>query len=231
MLMMVSAVQQGLNMLKSFCFLLSFFISSHAYAQFYSARGTAPGSFDFYVLALSWSSGFCEKIGDAQGKKQCDIGSNIGFTVHGLWPQYERGFPSDCGYATRPPSSIAMQKTEGVFPDIGLARYEWKKHGTCSGLSPADYFDAVKAARDRIVIPQNFQAPRTLQSLSPVDVIRAFTAENRGLRSDMMAVTCTQGVLEEVRVCFEKDLRSFRTCPEVARQGCRSSQISVPPVR
>ena len=229
--MMGNAVQQGLNMLKSLCFLCVVFISNNVHAQFRAQSGGVPGSFDFYVLALSWSSGFCEATGDVQGKKQCDIGSNIGFTVHGLWPQFERGFPSNCEYATRSPSSIALQKAEGIFPDIGLARYEWRKHGTCSGLSPSDYFDAVRAAKDRIVIPQNFQTPRTLQSFSPVDITRAFTAENRGLRADMMAVTCNKGVLEELRVCFQKDLRSFRTCPEVARQGCRSGQINVPPVR
>ena len=45
--------------------------------------GSAPGAFDFYVLALSWP--------------QCEPGRRLGFVVHGLWPQYERGFPSECG--------------------------------------------------------------------------------------------------------------------------------------
>ncbi len=218
-------------MLKSVSFLLAFFVSSSSFAQFNSQRGGTPGSFDFYVLALSWSSGFCETTGDRQGKRQCEAGSNIGFTVHGLWPQYERGFPSECGFAERSPSQIALQKAVGVFPDIGLARYEWRKHGTCSGLSPGEYFDAVKFARDRVVIPSNFQTPKTEQRWSPTEITRAFTSGNRGLRADMMAVGCKRGVLEEVRVCFEKDLRNFKTCPDVARQGCRSGDVTIPPVR
>jgi ribonuclease T2 len=206
-------------------------INTASYAQYNSNRGGTPGSFDFYVLALSWSSGFCANTGDRQGKQQCDIGSNIGFTVHGLWPQYERGFPSECGFAERSPSYMALQKAEGVFPDLGLARYEWRKHGTCSGLSPADYFDAVKSARVKINVPENFQSPRAEQKFSPIEIIRSFVDNNKGLRADMMAVGCKRGVLEEVRICFEKDLRSFKSCPEVARKSCRGGEVTVPPVR
>ena len=228
---MADAVQQDLKMLKIICFLFVFLAGSNAFAQFNGQRNGTPGSFDFYVLALSWSSGFCEATGDRQGKKQCEAGSNVGFTVHGLWPQFERGFPSDCGFAARAPSQIALQKAVGVFPDIGLARYEWRKHGTCSGLSPGDYFDAVKVARDRVSVPPNFQTPKTEQNWSSAEITRAFTSGNRGLRADMMAVGCKRGILEEVRICFEKDLRNFKTCPEVARQGCRSLEIRVPPAR
>jgi ribonuclease T2 len=32
-----------------------------------------------------------------------------------------------------------------------------------------------------------------------------------------------------VRICFSRDLREFRACPEVARQACRSGEIAVPP--
>ncbi len=231
MLMMAFAAQQGLEMLKVISFLLALLACNNSFAQSNSQHGGTPGSFDFYVLALSWSSGFCETTGDRQGKRQCDTGSNIGFTVHGLWPQFERGFPTDCGFAARSPSQISLQKTIGVFPDIGLARYEWRKHGTCSGLSPGDYFDAVKEARDKVIIPQNFQMPKTEQVWSPAEITRAFTSSNKSLRADMMAVTCKRGILEEVRICFEKDLRSFKTCPEVVRQGCRSGDVNVPSVR
>ena len=103
------------------------------------AQGTSrnvPGSFDFYVLALSWSAGFCANSGDQKGRRQCAAGSKLGFTVHGLWPQFDRGYPSDCGAAGQGPSQIALQRTRGVYPEEGLARYEWRRHGSCSGKSP-----------------------------------------------------------------------------------------------
>ena len=194
-----------------------------------TAAGT-PGSFDFYVLALSWSPGFCATGGAEKARDQCDAGANLGFVVHGLWPQNTHGFPGDCGPAERSPSRQALETTRGVYPDVGLARYEWRKHGTCTGLSPTDYFAEVKSARDAVAIPQAFQTPRDAQTWAPLDIARTFTAANRGLRTDEMAVTCRQGTLEEVRICFAKDLKSFVACPEVARASCHAGGMTVPPV-
>ncbi|MBY0611829.1 MAG: ribonuclease T2 [Beijerinckiaceae bacterium] len=194
-------------------------------------RNGAPGVFDFYVLALSWSSGFCTNTGDSQGRAQCAAGSQLGFTVHGLWPQFERGFPTECSPAARSPSQIALQKTRGVFPDENLARYEWRKHGTCSGQSPSDYFDDVRKARDSVTVPTPFLKPTTPQTWGPLDIKRAFVAANGGLRADMIGIACRSGVLEEVRICLGKDLRGFISCPEVARRGCGTREVTVPPIR
>jgi ribonuclease T2 len=194
-------------------------------------RGGASGDFDFYVLALSWSSGFCEVEGDDKGREQCAKGAGLGFTVHGLWPQNEKGFPTECGPAGRTPSRAAMDVAKDVFPSEPLARYEWRKHGTCSGSSPSDYFRDTKTARDKVTIPKEFQKPDKESRWSPIDIERAFIAANPGLRADMIAVSCRRSVLNEVRICLTKDLRGFRTCEEVDRGGCRTREISVPPVR
>jgi ribonuclease T2 len=195
-------------------------------------RGTAntPGDFDFYVLSLSWSSGFCETPAGARARGQCEAGANLGFVVHGLWPQYEHGYPSDCGPAARFPSRLALQGAQGLYPNDGLARHEWQKHGTCSGKSPTDYFADVRRARDSIVIPAPFVAAKEKQSWTPVDIARAFIAANSRLRPGMLGVACASGVLQEVRICFSKDLRDFHACPEVSRQGCRVREVSVPPI-
>jgi ribonuclease T2 len=190
----------------------------------------APGDFDFYVLALSWSPGFCDTGGEAKAPDQCAPGAGLGFVTHGLWPQYQRGYPSDCDPG-QPVSRVALEAARGVYPSEGLARYEWRKHGTCTGLSPAAYFASVKAARDAIAIPQALRAPRQAQSLSPADVQRVFIAANPGLRPGAMAIGCSRGELEEVRLCLSKDLRRFVDCPEVARAGCRAGVIEATPVR
>ena len=190
----------------------------------------APGRFDFYVLALSWSSGFCASGGAARARTQCDPGAGLGFVVHGLWPQNVHGYPSDCGMTAQSPSRYALAATRGVYPDEGLARYEWRKHGTCSGKSPTDYFADVRAARESIVVPTPFREARTEQTWSPIDIQRAFIAANPRLRPGMLAVACRRGVLEEVRICLSKDLRDFQACPEIVREACRTQQISVPPI-
>jgi len=194
-------------------------------------RGGAAGEFDFYVLALSWSSGFCAVEGDDKRREECASGSGLGFTVHGLWPQNERGYPTDCGPAGRTPSRAAIEIAREAIPSEGLARYQWRKHGVCSGSSPTDYFRDVKAARAKIVIPTAFEKPDRESRWNPIDLERAFIAANPGLRADMIAVSCRRSTLSEVRVCLTKDLRGFRTCEEVDRGGCRQREISVPPVR
>lgn len=206
---------------------LAFAIAAPGQAQ--ERRGGEPGDFDFYVLALSWSSGFCELGGAEKARRQCAPGAGHGFVVHGLWPQFERGFPTECGPAGRTPSRSALDAARGVFPEEGLARYEWRKHGTCAGGSPTDYFADVKRARQAVAIPKPFVAPKEPQTWAPIDIERAFVAANPGLRADHMSVQCKRGVLEEVRICFTKDLRGFRPCPEVNRNACRTREIMVPP--
>ena len=195
-------------------------------------RGTSrPGDFAFYVLSLSWVPGFCAVGGgDEKGRDQCRRGADVGFTVHGLWPQYDHGFPSDCRGNTSLPRA-ALATTDGVYPDEGLARYEWRKHGTCSGLSPFEYFAAVRSARDAVTVPDRFRDPHGDQHLAPGEIVRAFTDANPHLQSGMLAAVCRAGTLDEVRICFSKDLKSFQSCPEVVRDGCRGGDIDVPSVR
>lgn len=190
---------------------------------------SAPGGFDFYVLALSWSPGFCALTDHGKATGQCADGAGLGFVVHGLWPQLEHGYLSDCGDATRNPSRATLAEAAQLFPDAGLARYEWRKHGACTGEAPTDYFTDVRRARDAISIPETFQSPQSEQKVTPRSIAQAFFEKNPRLRPRMMAVICRRNILEEIRFCLTKDLRGFRSCPEVVRAVCRAPQINVPP--
>ncbi|MGU3545876.1 ribonuclease T2 family protein [Methylobacterium sp. A52T] len=196
----------------------------------FGRRGT-PGDFDFYVLALSWSPTYCAGPGARRDDVQCAPGRGLGFVVHGLWPQYASGYPQDCSAVNRAPTRQAMEVAGQVYPSEGLARYEWRKHGTCSGLDPAAYFAAARAARLAVTIPDGLKGGAPPQTLAPIEIARQFVAANRGLRPDMMAVTCTRGQLQEVRICFGKDLRGFTPCPEVARGNCRAPEVSLDAAR
>lgn len=189
-------------------------------------RNGIPGEFDFYVFALSWSPNFCETTGQDRGSPQCEAGRRLGFVVHGLWPQYERGYPTGCAGGRNAPRS-AIDGTGDLYPDPNLARHEWRTHGTCSGLAPTAYFQAVKTARDRVAIPDPLTAVSRDAETTSQSVERAFAAVNPGLRPDMMSVTCRRGALQEVRVCMTRDLSGFRPCPEVDRAACRAGPIRV----
>ena len=64
----------------------------------------APGQFDYYVLSLSWSPSFCETATGNARRQQCGA-RPFSFVVHGLWPQYERGFPESC---LLPPTIVSV---------------------------------------------------------------------------------------------------------------------------
>ena len=98
-------------------FLAAFVALSPGAVSAQDRRQNAPGEFDFYVLALSCG------------------GRPFSFVVHGLWPQYERGFPE---YCQRPAPRLArntMNSMLDLMPAPGLIFNEWDKHGTCSGLA------------------------------------------------------------------------------------------------
>ena len=189
-----------------------------------------PGQFDFYVLALSWSPSYCESAGNRADPAQCRVQKPLGFIVHGLWPQYDRGFPSDCAYNPPRVSDHTIREISDVIPSRSLVIHQWRKHGTCSGLSPEQYFDLTRKAFEKIKIPPLFVESTRWQSVSPPEIENAFRVANPGLQGDMLSVTCDRRNLREVRICLTKDLQ-FRACPQVDRQSCRSPRISLPPIR
>src|SRR5262249_19520688 len=111
-------------------------------------RQNQPGQFDFYVLALSWSPSFCEAAGERGPPPQQQCGARpYSFVVHGLWPQYEKGFPEFCQQpAPRLDRNIVASMLD-LMPAPRLIFNEWDRHGTCSGLSPNAYFENVRKAR------------------------------------------------------------------------------------
>ena len=110
-------------------------------------RQNTPGEFDFYVLSLSWSPSFCEEAaerGNSGRSQQVQCGGRpFSFVVHGLWPQYERGFPEYCDRDSWLDRNI-MTSMLDLMPAPGLIFNEWKKHGTCSGLGARGYFETIR---------------------------------------------------------------------------------------
>ncbi len=183
--------------------------------------GGTPGDFDFYVLSLSWSPTYCA-TDDRPDPVQCN--TPHGFVVHGLWPQYENGFPADC------PSNMPRRVSQGIvdgladiMPGDGLVNHEWQKHGMCAGLNQATYFATLRRAWEAVTLPTGL----TGRSLAPREIEQAFIAVNPAMRQAGIAVACNRGLLQEVRICLTKAL-GFRRCREVDRRGCHLPEITVP---
>nr|WP_210333521.1 ribonuclease [Rhizobium sp. ARZ01] len=196
------------------------------------AAATVPQGhgFDFYVLSLSWSPTWCMDNDAAGRSEQCRSGRNASFIVHGLWPQFERGFPEFCRTreSDRVPTALGQQYLD-IIPSMGLIGHQWRKHGSCSGLSQRDYLAVTRAAFARIAIPDSLEQASG-KRLDTADVESALIKDNPGLTERGIAVTCDGGRLEEIRICLTPGL-DFRDCPEVDRAACKAKTITQPPVR
>jgi ribonuclease T2 len=198
------------------------------------SRQNAPGQFDFYVLSLSWSPSFCAGAAErgaaaATGNVQCGP-RPYSFVVHGLWPQYDNGFPEYCQI---PPPRLdrgVVSSMLDLMPAPRLIFNEWDRHGTCSGQSPRAYFETVRKARAVVKIPPEFTDLKEPLSVTPRAVEEAFIKANPGLSPGAMAVGCDAKRLTEIRLCLSKDLR-FRDCTEIAKRSCSREQLTMPPMR
>jgi ribonuclease T2 len=196
------------------------------------------GKFDYYALVLSWSPTHCSSPQGEDDTLQCGRrdGKRYSFILHGLWPQYTRGWPQDCRTPRRPfvPDTVIDGMLD-IMPSRGLVIHEYRKHGTCSGLDVQGYYTLSRQLFKAIRIPKDYVNPFETQVISPRDLKQAFVDANPGLPADSIAVSCARGDrgrLREVRICFSKDARPIACGPnEDQRKLCQAREMAVPPVR
>ena len=130
-----------------------------------------PGRFDFYVLSLSWSPSFC-KESEERGRPSNDQcrGRPYSFVVHGLWPQYERGFPRDCQVPAPRLSRELTTSLLDLMPAPGLIYQEWDQHGPCSGLAFAAAGYAARVG-EMLLLGGAARSVRAVDAAQPADIL------------------------------------------------------------
>ncbi len=197
-------------------------VESRACAAQGPARGT-PGQFDYYVLALSWSPGFCADAGRARANRLQCADNNFGFVLHGLWPQYrgatkgEPAWPQYCRRVEALPDAL-LRRHLCQQPSAVLMNCEWAKHGTCTGLDAEGYFAAAERLMQRLQLPD---LQRGEQQVG--DLIKAIQTVNTGIKPEHIAVIVRDGTLSEVRLCYSRNLTEYVAC-DPAVGGSRPSR-------
>lgn len=194
------------------------------------AENERAGDFDYYVMALSWSPSWCRLVGDARDAEQCNPNRNTGFVLHGLWPQYEKGWPSYCRTTQRDPSRAQTRDMADIMGSAGSAWYQWKKHGRCAGLSSSDYFETARDAYEQVNRPKVLRQVDRELDLAPSVIEDAFLEANEQLSPDMVTITCKAGALQEVRICLTKTL-DYRRCGLDVIRDCNRGNIDFFPIR
>lgn len=192
-----------------------------------------PARFDYYLLALSVAPAFCEDEPQRKRKyAQCRALSAPGFksvplTLHGLWPnRTDRRHPAYCsgeaggGFCRLPPLRLPADtraRLGRVMPATAdcLDRYQWAKHGSCSGLAEADYFAASAALTERVNRAIGGEIARHMGREVDLAELRRTLERNDPALLDAVTFDCQtprtpdpakrRPMLREVRVHFERN--------------------------
>ncbi len=107
-----------------------------------------------------------------------------------------------------------------ITPSAQLNQHEWAKHGSCMGVTPAQYFDQSHGAVPSLVWPDMDRLSR--RPLTVGQFKDAFARANRGkVPVNAIRVTVTGGRwLDELWLCLDTRLQ-FRRCAAPTRMaGC-----------
>jgi ribonuclease T2 len=187
-----------------------------------------PSSFGYYVLAMTWSPAT---------KDQCTLPP--AFTLHGLWPNYTEAqaigkphaWPQFCAAFAHCETSEDASCAPGVAipPELAafapayvngtLATHEWSKHGSCTSLTPNDFFAAELAAIHAIPHDANPDAVHAGHDMALDELQHAF-----GVSADAVVLGCTASCeLTQVAFCIAKDDRDHPTTATACTPSVTSS--------
>jgi ribonuclease T2 len=191
-------------------------------------RRASSRGFDYYVLALSWAPAFCAHETANRASRECGVGREVGFVVHGLWPERD-AVPAleNCAPVTSVPADI-IERMLSLMPDSGMIQHEWRAHGSCSGLPVEEYFATVQRASESVRIPDFYQHLHRALQTSVSEIERRFAAVNHLHGASSIRVQCRGGEVREVRICLTKELQP-RSCSRSVRD-CRAGQLFMRPI-
>lgn len=229
-------------------------IVSTTQAKHTQKKHNAPGDFEFYLLTLSLAPSFCSLSAANRSKDECRQLTEQQFeqtplTIHGLWPNRAHtsvaNQPANC-------SSVKLQLSDPVRTELTrympggpeLEKHEWDKHGTCSGLSPDDYFAAAVSLAKQMneVVGTVLRDGGMLGAQANVRQLVSGVAAKDATLANSIVVSCLpvpakkghkrDFVVEEVRFTLSKDLKPItaKSVGMAQNAGCPSGVGRIPKV-
>lgn len=226
----------NLSALSGLLILLLLISSAESHSSSKVVVGTTQGAggvadqreFDYFLLSLQWKGSICQRTRYCCSSNGCCRSSGAtGFTIHGLWTDYNDGTWPACCNAAKPFDineitplleglqkywpSLSCSSTSTCHGGRGLFwAHEWEKHGTCSYPVFRDeysYFLAtlnlyLKYNVTEILIENGYVASNT--EMYPLGGI--VSAIQNAVRATPQ-ITCRSGAIEEVHLCFYKDFQ------------------------
>ena len=117
-----------------------------------------------------------------------------------------------------------------IMGTSGLAWHQWKKHGSCTGLSAPDYYALSRKAYGTIVRPAIFRKLDRSLKLPASVVEDAFLKANPKMERDGITITCRNGHIQEARICLSRNLSPVPCGQDVVRD-CKMKDAVFEPLR
>jgi ribonuclease T2 len=163
----------------------------------------------------------------AQNPKECAPGTHVRFVVHGLWPEANEGKnPESCEKAKPVPRKV-LNLILPYMLSPSLVQHEWATHGTCSGLTPADYFTQAIEARVAVQLPVQITAIDEPVTETPEQIESQFAGANPSFPQQAFRTACRGADFEEIRVCFDRGLKARECTASVGE--CTSPEVKILP--
>ncbi|MDH5543975.1 MAG: hypothetical protein OEZ43_00190 [Gammaproteobacteria bacterium] len=183
-------------------------------------------SFDYYVLALSWQPAFCEFHPQ---KKECQGSSTDVFSaeqpaLHGLWPNRLNDPKHRYAYCAGKKAkgdwcedkiAVDHAKLEKYMPGVAscLQNYQWRKHGSCSGLTVQDYFEtSITLVQDFATTAIAQEIRRNIGKVVSSELLLQRWNENNKQSDGAIELVCRRhngkAYLLEVRIALSREIES-----------------------
>lgn len=187
----VLAISAGLSVVVVAAIVYSFILDRRP-------EGPAPGSSSSSWLTMTWGPSLCMVEATNAGCKSGHVGQmGQSLVLHGLWPQ-----PSTeqyCGVPVRGADRRSVDLPDGVrntlqdmmSDETTMAPHEWYAHGTCSGVTPPEYFGIATtlATQVRSLLDPVFVNAKGDQ-LSPRALRESLDAAFGGNAGNRIGLTC-----------------------------------------
>lgn len=134
--------------------------------------------------------------------KDCNNVKNY-FTIHGLWPTKDFCDTSYNFYINDKLKKELQLKWISIFNDDNkFWEYEWKKHGSCTGYNPSEYFDKTLKLYNNLDFNKNLnKIVKKFGKQYTSNDFRKYLSEYY----PKVKLNCKNNLFEEIRFCYNND--------------------------
>lgn len=201
-----------------------------------------PKEWSYFVFAQQWPPAACLNV--PHGK--CSIPKGVDdWTVHGLWPTSDKGYPSFCNnsWPFNPQSlKSILEAMEVKWPNIFAGssttkfwRHEWLKHGTCATSLP-EFDTELKYFRRSLVLHDGLNIYDFIRrvGITPSDeqpVLLQYVENAITLQiNKTVKLFCTNHknysfpILTSMYICLDKS-EQLIDCDKISEPECNKSHV------